>query len=111
ETLDGLPDELDQQLDVYVIVMGAPAQSQAFRMVEKLRDDLPALRLQIHCGDGSLKSQMKRADKSGATLALIVGEDELRTQTVTVKTLRDQDGSGGVQQQVAIENLTGFMAD
>jgi len=111
ETLDTLPDELDQQLDVYVIVMGMAVQTQAFRLAEKLRDDLPGLRLQLHCGDGSLKSQMKRADKSGATLALILGEDELRTHTVTVKTLRDRDNVSGIQQQVALENLTGFLAD
>lgn len=111
ETMDGLPRELEQQLDIYVMAMGATAQLQAFRLAENLRDELPGLRLQLHCGDGSLKSQMKRADKSGATLALILGEDELRANTVTVKTLRDLDGSGGIQQQVALDNLAGFLAD
>lgn len=111
ETLDGLPRELEQQLDIYVMAMGAAAQLQAFRLTEKLRDELPGFRLQLHCGDGSLKNQMKRADKSGATLALILGEDELRANTVTVKTLRDLDGSGGIQKQVALDNLAGFLAD
>jgi len=111
ETLNGLPRELEQQLDIYVMAMGSAAQLQAFRLAEKLRDDLPGLRLQVHCGDGSMKSQMKRADKSGATLALILGEDELHANAVTVKTLRDLDGSGGIQQQVALDDLTGFLAD
>jgi histidyl-tRNA synthetase len=111
ETLNGLPSELEHQLDAYMIALGAAAQLQAFRLAERLRDELPSLRLQVHCGEGSLKSQMKRADKSGATIALVLGEDELRAKTITVKTLRDVDGSGGVQQQIALDNLAGFLAD
>lgn len=111
ETLRGLPSELEQQLDIYIVAIGPAAQLEALRIAEKLRDDMLGLRLQLHCGDGSLKSQMKRADKSGATIALILGEDELRSNTVTVKTLRDLEATGAIQQQVTMESLTDFLVD
>lgn len=131
ETLQALPDALQQQLDVYLMAMGPAAQLRALQLAEQLRDQVPALRLQLHCGDGSLKSQMKRADKSGASLALILGDDELRRQLVTVKSLRDvglrdmglqgmglqdkglrdMDSSGGTQQQVSFDTLGQFLAD
>ena len=53
---------------------------------------MPELRLQTNCGGGSFKSQFKRADKSGAAVALILGDDEARDQTLSVKTLRHDEG-------------------
>ncbi len=62
---------------------------EAFLLAEALRDALPALRLAVHWGEGSLKGQLKRADKSGARVALILGEEEVRKGEVVVKPLRE----------------------
>jgi len=72
----------------YFIQVGGLAEAQGQRLAEQCRDALPGLRLIGHCGGGSFKSQFKRADKSGAALALILGEDEALGQTIGVKSLR-----------------------
>ncbi len=60
----------------------------------------------MHCGGGSFKSQMKKADKSGAKIALIFGEDELAAQQISVKLLRSTDGKhSGDQHRVAFTAL------
>ncbi|MDZ7810664.1 MAG: histidine--tRNA ligase [Arhodomonas sp.] len=82
--------------DAYLVVAGDAVRGEALRLAERLRDRLPALRLQANSGGGSLKSQFKRADRSGARYALIVAEDELAAGRVGVKDLRD----GGEQQQL-----------
>jgi histidyl-tRNA synthetase len=72
--------------DAYLVHQGAGAEEQALRIARELRG--AGYSVVQHCGGGSFKSQMKRADASGAKLALIVGEDELRAGEVTVKPLR-----------------------
>ena len=93
--------------DVYVVAAGEPAQQAAVAMVERLRDQQPALAIVQHTGGGSFKSQMKKADKSGARVALIWGDDEAAAGTVTVKPLRvmGDDGERAVQQTVPGEEL------
>ncbi len=76
----------------YLIAVGELAERKASRVAENLRDARPQLRLQLNCGGGSFKSQFKRADKSGAEVALILGEDEARDQTLSVKSLRRDEG-------------------
>ena len=83
------------QADIYLVAVGDGAAAGGFALAEKLRDSLPGLRLQVHTGGGSFKSQMKKADRSGAALALVVGEQELATATVGFKPLR-----GGEQRSV-----------
>jgi histidyl-tRNA synthetase len=73
---------------VYFVRVGEAAQSLGARLAEQARDALPDLKLTLHCGGGSFKSQFKRADKSGAELALILGEDEVREGRIGVKPLR-----------------------
>ncbi len=75
----------------YLIQVGEEAERQGPDLAERLRDALPGLRLIGHCGGGSFKSQFKRADKSGADLALILGDDEARDRLIGVKALR-KDG-------------------
>jgi histidyl-tRNA synthetase len=77
-----------QHPHAYFICVGEEAVTAALRLAEDLRDALPRLRLLTHCGGGSLKSQLKKADKSGAGLALILAEDELQRQVVAIKPLR-----------------------
>jgi histidyl-tRNA synthetase len=79
--------------DVYVVAAGDEAYKIALSAVEVLRGELPAQRIVQHTGGGSFKSQMKKADKSGARVALLWGEDEVAAGTVTLKHLRAQGDS------------------
>ncbi|MAX55587.1 MAG: histidine--tRNA ligase [Alcanivoracaceae bacterium] len=88
--------ELSAPVDVYVMAMG-DVLAPTMALSEQLRDALPDRAVQLHCGGGSFKSQMKKADRSGAAIALIIGEDELASGVVMVKPLRGQ----GEQTQVA----------
>lgn len=74
----------------YLVPVGEAAQPAAFALAEWLRDTLPGLRLLSHCGGGSLKSAMKKADRSGAALALILGDEELGGGRVRLKPLRGE---------------------
>lgn len=77
------------RLDAYFIVTDDALQISAQQICEGLRNALPQLRLQMHCGGGSMKSQMKKADKSSAHWALIYGPDEHEASSVTIRHLRD----------------------
>lgn len=90
------------QADVYVVAAGEAAQRQALAVVEGVRDSLPGLAIVQHTGGGSFKSQLKRADKSGARVALIWGEDEVLAQSVTVKFLRDGAAQGDKTGQLSV---------
>jgi len=92
----------------YLVMVGEPASRAGLQLAEKLRDALPALRLSSDCAGGSIKSQLKRADKSGARFALILAEQELAEGTVSVKALREQDQR---QLSVPIASLMQFLAD
>ena len=83
----------DTGADVYVVAVGDDAQRAALAAVEAVRDRRPQLRIVQHTGGGSFKSQMKKADRSGARVALIWGEDEVAAATVTLKPLRVGDGT------------------
>ncbi|MES2719763.1 MAG: histidine--tRNA ligase [Pseudomonadota bacterium] len=76
------------EADVMVLAVGEGTSQQAVVLAEQLRDALPALRIVYNCGGGSFKSQFRKADKSGAQLALIIGEAEVTQQTVGIKWLR-----------------------
>ncbi|MEH6568585.1 MAG: histidine--tRNA ligase [Halioglobus sp.] len=89
----GLSPAAPTRADVYVVASGDAAQTVALGVVESLRDSLPGYKLVQHMGGGSFKSQMKKADKSGAKVALIWGEDEVASQSVTLKIMREQSGS------------------
>lgn len=95
------------QTDAYFIMLNEDAQRHGRQLAEKLRDELPDLRLQVHSGGGSMKSQMKRADKSQAGLALILGEDEMASSRITIKHLR----SGAEQQTIQQSELVSWLKD
>lgn len=96
-----------QQVDAYVIMLGDDVTLQANTLAEQWRDQVPDIRLQCHCGGGNMKKQMKRADKSGAQVALILGEDELANNTITVKYLRGQHE----QQSLPIEEIANLLSN
>ena len=91
--------------DAYLVAVGDTAQSQAIWLAETLRSQDSELKIEVNCGGGSFKSQMKKADKSGAKIAIILGDDELSNNEVTIKYLRE-DAS---QQKVKLEQLNEFL--
>ena len=91
--------------DAYLLMVGEAAQRQGLRLAEHLREQIPSLRLFTHCGGGSFKTQFKHADKSGAIIALIVGEDEAKQQQVAVKFLREDKPQLLVSQNEAAASL------
>lgn len=96
----------DRGPDAYLIAVGDGPQAQALVIAETLHDALPKLRLMCHCGGGSFKGQFKKADRSGARYALVLGEDELARGVIGVKPLRE----GGEQAEVALDGLDAFFA-
>lgn len=74
--------------DIYMIIAGEKATQKGMAIAEKLRDALPGYKLLVNCGAGKIANQFKRADKSGAKFALILGDDEIAEGVVTLKNLR-----------------------
>ncbi|WP_314019888.1 histidine--tRNA ligase [Stutzerimonas degradans] len=101
ETLDLVPATLNQPPHAFICAFGEAAELAALGLAERLRDALPGLRLLVNAGSGSFKSQFKKADKSGAHFALILGEDELAGRVVGCKPLRDDSE----QQSIAWDAL------
>ena len=81
---------------VYLVRVGEAAEAAAFRLAETLRDEIPGIRIQMDCSGGGFSNQLKRADKSGAQVALVLGDDEVTAHSGALKPLR-----GGEQEQVA----------
>ncbi len=83
--------------DVYVIAAGERATRAALALVERLRDELPAVAFEMNQGGGNFKAQFRRADRSGARLALVLGDDELERGAAALKPLRQEGGQAEVQ--------------
>ena len=88
-------------VDIYVVYQGEGTTLAAFQLAEKLRSELPHLSTMLHCSGGNLKKQFRRADKSGATLALVLGESEVQNNQVVVKHLLGE----AEQQTIDVDNL------
>ncbi len=88
-------------VDIYVVYQGEGTTLAAFQLAEKLRSELPHLSTMLHCSGGNFKKQFKRADKSGATLALVLGENEVQNNQVVVKHLL----GAAEQQTIDVNNL------
>ncbi len=86
---------------VYLIASGERAQRAGLELAERLREARPDLRLQVNMGGGNFKAQFKRADKSGARYAIVLGDDEVARGTVSWKDLR----GGQAQQECAIDRV------
>ena len=93
------------QVDAYVVILGDDAQIAANALAEQWRDQVPNIRLQCHCGGGNMKKQLKRADKSGAQIALILGDNEIAEQEVMIKYLRGQQE----QQNLAFDQIPSLL--
>ncbi|MCH7506629.1 MAG: histidine--tRNA ligase [Proteobacteria bacterium] len=90
---------------VYFVMAGEGTTERGMQLAEQLRQNVNGIRLQINLGGGSFKSQFKRADRSGAALALVLGEDELQHDAVTIKHLRDDSE----QKRLALDELTRWL--
>ena len=88
--LDAMGQQASDTLDIFVITVDRAAQIHALPRIEALRSALPNLAIQVNLGGGSFKSQFKRADKSGARYALVYGESEVSSNSVTLKPLRGE---------------------
>jgi histidyl-tRNA synthetase len=84
-----------------VVIQGARAQREALPLAERLRDALPGRRIVVNLGGGNFKAQFRRADRSGAALALILGDDELARGVAALKPLRQESG----QSECALADL------
>ena len=98
ETLEKFPAAVDHNVDLYWVAAGEGASENAQQLAEQLRTARPDLRMVLHCGGGSFKSQMKKADKSGARVALILGDQEVAAQQIVVKDLRSEGDQAVISQ-------------
>ncbi|MDD5321400.1 MAG: histidine--tRNA ligase [Methylococcales bacterium] len=103
ETSANVP--VTRTVDVYMIRVGETAEREGLRFAEVVRNEAPGLKLQVNCGGGSFKSQFKKADKSGAEYAVILGEDEVNRGEVSVKSLRHQQEQQTLSRQQTIAFL------
>jgi len=91
--------------DVYLIMRGENSIARAQQLAEMIRDHMPLLQLVVHAGGGSFKSQMRKADRSGARIALILGETEIEAGTIAVKFLREEKAQSEIMQTDIVKQL------
>ncbi len=103
EQLDGVA--IETSVDVYMIRVGTQAERAGLLLGEQIRDAVPGLKLQVNCGGGSFKSQFKKADKSGAALAIILGDDEVLRGEVALKSLRIEQEQSTLSHQALLQTL------
>ncbi|MBS3965423.1 MAG: histidine--tRNA ligase [Methylomonas sp.] len=97
--------------DAYLIRVGERAERVGLILAERLRNALPELKLQVNCGGGSFKSQFKKADKSGAAWAIIIGDDEAAHDSVALKSLRIEQEQQTLQHSELIRTLDAWLHD
>jgi histidyl-tRNA synthetase len=107
ETLDHVP--VAKSVDVYMIRVGEKADREGLRLAEAIRNEIPSLKLQVHCGGGSFKSQFKKADKIGAEFAVILGDDEVNSGQVGLKHLRLEQDAEIPQQTMSRSEAIEFL--
>lgn len=99
ETLGNM--DVRRSVDVYMVTAGEGTMMAGMKLAEQLREQVPGLRVMTHFGGGNFKKQFKRADKVGAAIALVLGEDEVAAQTVVVKDLAGGEQNTVTQAEVA----------
>ncbi|MDX1319574.1 MAG: histidine--tRNA ligase [Oceanospirillum sp.] len=106
QTLDAIPEHVSNQPQIFIAAVGEGMATHGLLLGEMLREKT-GYRTQMHCGGGSFKSQIKKADKSGAAIALILGENEVANGEVAVKFLREARD----QETVSLSGLIEFLQD
>ncbi len=110
DELGVVPDSIGQNVELYLVAVGNIGL-EALVLAEQLRSQCPNIRIESHCGGGSFKSQIKKADKSGAAVALILGEDEVASATAGVKFLREEKPQQTVAQIELANLLNNYFTD
>ena len=110
EDLNVVPEKVGGILDIYIVSIDA-ASNRAMVLADELRTQFPEKVIESHCGGGSFKSQIKKADKSGATLALVLGEDEVGSGTIGIKYLREKHSQQTITQGDLCNLLNNFFND
>ena len=98
-------------VDVYMIRVGSAAEKAGLLLGEQIRDVIPGLKLQVNCGGGSFKSQFKKADKSGAAFAIIIGDDEAQRGEVALKSLRIEQEQTSLSHEALLQTLKAWQDD
>ena len=91
----------ETNLDIYFISFSESTAQEAIICAEKLKDEIPSLSIKTNLGLESASTQFKKADKSGAKIALVIGEEELMDKKITFKDLRSKSD----QETLTYENL------
>jgi len=92
----------------YLIAVGEEAERQSLLLAESLRDALPGVRIRVNCESGGFKGQFKRADRSGAMIALVLAEEEIARGEVGIKFLREERPQASVEKSVLVKYLQGL---
>jgi len=95
----------EEPTHAYLVMFGDAAEKRGLQLAEEMRSKISGLRLAMNCGGGSFKSQFKKADKSNALVAIIIGEDEINNDTVSIKNLREKSEQQTIQQTELVEQL------
>ncbi|MBE9564695.1 MAG: histidine--tRNA ligase [Proteobacteria bacterium] len=103
--LEAQQEQKADTVDVYLVLLGEASELKGLQLAEDIREQAPDVKMITHCGGGSMKSQLKKADKSGADIAVILGEDELDNKQVTIKYLREKKD----QKTISFEELAVFI--
>jgi histidyl-tRNA synthetase len=98
-------------VEVYMIRVGSAAEKAGLLLGEQIRDVIPGLKLQVNCGGGSFKSQFKKADKSGAAFAIIIGDDEAQRGEVALKSLRIEQEQTSLSHEALLQTLKAWQDD
>jgi histidyl-tRNA synthetase len=114
ERLIELVDLLDQNQQndppkIYIVAVGALAEGQGLILAEELRDIYQNFSIEMNLGGGSFKQQFKRADKAGADIALIIGEDEIADNTVGIKSMQSGDQQESVKRKDLLDKINQFL--
>lgn len=110
EQQSDLQAKLSPSVDVYLCVLGDKAENVGAKLAEQLRSQLPKVKLQLHCGGGNFKKQLKKADRSEAQFALILGEDEVANKVINIKFLRDEQPQITLAQSDLAEKLSRLLS-
>ena len=114
ERLIELVDLLDQNQQndppkIYIVAVGAQAEGQGLILAEELRDTYPNFSIEMNLGGGSFKQQFKRADKTGADIALIIGEDEIANNTISIKSMQSGEQQKSVKRKDLLDRINQFL--
>ena len=102
---EGDPRAGESAADLYLVLLGDAARREGLVLAEQVRDALPGLELVCNCGGGGVKAQFKRADRSGACFALVLGDTEIQEDRIVLKPLRSDDDQVSVRRDTLIDIL------